>query len=176
MILKYQLTEEDFINYNVFISNHSASVQKMKQRVRLLFLLAFMILSAVLYYHDRTQGIICVVIAMVSFAVFPLFFNKLYNSVYSNAIRGSFKGRTGVPIYLEISETSLLVASKGAENTFAPDQVGSITELPTLILVRLKKGDNIIVAQKGIAHIDKIKAELRELSNKWGVPYRQVAG
>ncbi len=139
-----------------------------------MFLLAFILLSAVLYYYDRTNGIICVVIAMVSFAVFPLFFNRLYNSVYTNAIRGSFKGRTGVPIYLEVNETSLLVGSKGAENKFAPDQVDNITQLPTLILIRLKKGDNIIVAQKGIADIDKIKAELKQLSDRWRVPYKQI--
>lgn len=174
MTLNYQLSEEDYINYNMYLAATSDAIKKLKGRSRLLLLLLFILISSAFYYFNRVMGIVTMSVSIVAFLLFPLLYDKLYLRTYRSMLTGKFAGKTGIPILLQMDTQEIHIQSNGGEQRIPAEQVANVTDISTLFIVRLKTGDAIIIARKGIADIATIQQQIQQLAATWQVPYIAV--
>ena len=174
MMLKYQLTEEDYIRYNQYIMWRSPIMKKVVLILRIIVVISAVTVIAMEYKADRAwvAYIPIIVFGIVGYLVMPAAYRLVSDSMNRQLLKGRFKDVAGVPMYVELKDDLLLVSSRGSERRIDTAQIEAVIELPTLLLMKIKNNSHLIMPKQGVAGIDKVKEELKQLCNKLAIMYQ----
>jgi hypothetical protein len=147
----YQLSEEDFLAYQLYTAFHSDSVKRKMQNGRWgLFLGA--LLLAVLSFLIRylVMGSYFAVMAVLVLLFFPKYFRWRYQRHFRNHIREHYSGRVGITHSLEFTNEHLLLADKTSEGKVLLSEIKQLVETDQQFFVQLASGVSVIVPKREI--------------------------
>ena len=96
---------------------------------------------------------------------------RLYVRHYKSFINENFKDRQGRIVTLEFANDYIIARDCGSESKVMTTEFEEICEIPTIILVRLRGGQSLIIPKDMIIELDYLKARLRELANHLKIKY-----
>lgn len=172
MKITYSIDEQDFLDFQLFTASRSEEIRKRRFRARVFPPLMYLVLGLVLFFYHRLDfTMIFALLAVVWFFFYPVREKRLYRSSYERFIRENFREKFGKPATLTIDDRYMINKDAISENKISTDQLAEISEIPGLILIRLKKGQTFILPKDKIEGPETFRDDLKALAVRLNVAY-----
>lgn len=172
MIINYNLDENDFLTYQLFIASKSERIQKKRQRNRFLVLVFYILFGLYGYYTERTGLlVIFVIIAIAWFFLYPIWERKRYVNHYKGFIKENYKDRLGKVATVEINEAFILTKDETSESRVSTREVKNITDIGSVIFIRWDTSVSLVLPQNKISQFDQLRSYLKDLASQVNIDY-----
>lgn len=175
MTLTYQLNQNDFLQYHLFVASQTPRIKKKRTR-SWLTVTASMALLGLLFHRssDTFLAYYFFIFSIVSFVFFPLYQRMQYKKHYKKFIEDSYKDRTGKPVTIKLTDTTIETSDPGSTSTIKLSEMDHITETGDYFYLKLKTGGHLILPKTGINDQRALKHELKQLSNRLQIEFIEV--
>jgi hypothetical protein len=171
MTLTYKLSANDFLTYQLYTASQSGRVQKQRTRNKWVIALIFWVLGFILLYQRSfVEGSLALAVSVAWYFLAPIWERRRYINHYRAYISSTYGERLGAPTSLKIERDELFAKDEGSETKVMTGEIEEITELPSLILMKLKTGASFIIPKKEIDAAALI-AHLENMASEWRINY-----
>jgi membrane protein implicated in regulation of membrane protease activity len=151
MKFEYQLSEEDFLAYQLYTAFHSDSVKRKMRNGRLWLSLGALMLGALCFMVQYLiMGVYFVLIAVLVLLFFSRYFRWRYQRHFRNHIREHYTERMGVTQSIEFTKDHLRLADKTSEGKVDLSEIKEVVETNQQFFVQLASGISVIVPKNEI--------------------------
>ena len=171
MTIEYKISENDYLTHQLYLASISERIRKKRQRNRSLFPLFFTIIGLLALSKSGVLGIILFAFALSWFLFYPRSERKHYVEHYQGFIKENYQERIGRPVVLEFNDDFIYGKDEGSESKVLTKELEEIVELPTIVLLRLKGGQSLILPKDSIENIDSLTVRLKELAEYLKIEY-----
>lgn len=173
MELKYTLTENDYLQQQLYMASKSKLVNNQRKKSRILVfmvllgisLLFYMIGNTLIAYYLAGYGVIC-------FFLYPIYLKFYYQRHYRKYVKENFKNRIGIISTLLFKEDILEAYSENigsSEVKFSAFE--NISEIKDYFFIALKTGVSIMIPKSEIINIEAVRSELKMITEKIGINF-----
>lgn len=176
MTYEYDLDEQDFVDYQLFIVSKSERMLKKKRNSRLL-LTAGSFSIAAYFYAVGTSGMMYyfLLIGVLTALFYPKYYKWRYKNHYRNFIRTNYAARFNKPATLELTQSQVIARDDSGEGKVHLTEVEQVNETQNHFFLQLKSNDSLIIPKKKLDDFQNLKAEFKsrnlkivdELDWKW---------
>lgn len=173
MTIEYKIQEKDLLTLQQFIASSSESVKKSRHKNRItvpLFYVAISIVGFIL--DDIVLTLLFLAVAVLWSLFFPLYERKRYLNSFTTYIDEYLKDRIVDTISIEINDDFLLEKEGENEGKTATSNIQSISDIPSLIIIRLRGGLAHAIPKEQIPDIESLKNRLQKLAAHLGINYQ----
>lgn len=174
MNLEYALTEQDFLDYQMYSATKSARINKKRQRSRMgmsLLYLAFGVFF--LATQSYAFGAVFMGFAIIWFFARPMLDKKRYEKHFLGFINEHYKDSFDRKVNLELTDDYIFAKEAGMESKVATEEIVEVNELQKLLLIKLKKGQAVLLPKHSMESSDQLIAKLKEIAAKLNIPYTE---
>ncbi len=172
MVVEFKITENDFLIHQLYLASISDRIRKKRQRNRIIVPLIYSVVGIIAFsLSNSTTTIICFIIATLWFLFYPMREKRRYSKHYESFIKDSYKERIGRLAVIEFSNDFIVTKDEGSESKILTKEFEAMVELPTIILLKLKGGQSIILPKERIKNIDALIVRLNELADYLKIEY-----
>jgi hypothetical protein len=174
MKIEYKLDESHYLTYQLYIASVSESIIKKRKRNKILvpaFYLLFGILGLLSYQGPNLISAIFVIGGLLWYFYYPKWEKRRYIKHYKNFIKENYSNRFDKVITVQLEDDFLLATDDGSETKISTKEVEKVTELSTMLLLKLKNGTSILFPKDKIENIEKLIIKIKELANRLNIPY-----
>ena len=170
--IKYNLTEVDYLQLNLYYFDVEGSLGKNSQKIILVFLTIIAILIFLSIY--KNENLYAISLALV--ALFILIFHKKqmknnYEKMFKKSIQ-QYKNRFDKIVELKFTETEIEVKSVAGNTQFYNSQIKSVIETKEYFFIRLQP-EAIIIPKRELENIENINEYLNSLAKKLNIQYKE---
>jgi len=174
MQYKYQIYEQDFLDFQLYTASKSESIRRKKRNAWIGLTVAGLVL-AFLFQEDGMLGIYFLVASVVTLLFYPTYFKWRYKRHYENHIKQSHKNRFGESVIMEIHPDHIFTKDSTGEGKIYLSAIDQINETSKHFFVKISSGMTLIFPKKNIDN-EQLKEEFKalkipiheELDWKWG--------
>lgn len=171
MKVQYAINENDLLTHQLFIASKSDRIKKQRRRNRLMGL-AYLPIGVIFFFtHKYPLTISFFLLGVLWFFLYPLWEKGKFIRNYKLFINENFKDRIGRVVTIEINDESIFVKDNGNEGKVQLEELEGINEIPSMILLRLKGGQSLLLPRQEIVNTPELIIELKELALKLNIPY-----
>lgn len=172
MTLQYPIDENDFLTHQLYIASQSERIKKKRKRSRLIVPVAYVLMALMFYFQGKPElMIIFFIIAMCWYVIYPSWERKKYERHYRQFISENYKIRIGRMAAISINNDCFMTKDDGGESKILTSETDEIVEIPSLILIRLKSGQSLIIPKNKIVNIDDVRFTLKVLAHLLKINY-----
>lgn len=171
MTVEFKLTENDFLIHQLYLASISERIRKKRQRNRIQFPLFFTIIALLLLAKSIFLGIVLFIFALSWFLFYPISERKHYIEHYQSFIKENYQERTEKLAFVEFNNDFIFSKDETSEAKVSTKEIEEIVELPTIIFVKLKGGQSLILPKENIKNIEALIVRLKELANYLKIDY-----
>ncbi|MBZ4034337.1 hypothetical protein K6T82_06150 [Flavobacterium sp. 17A] len=173
MVIRYQLNANDFLQYQLYTASKSERIKKKRTRNKIIIPLIYAAFVLFDLYKEDTQGaIIFSAIGVLWFLLYPYWERRHYTKHYESFIKENYQNRFYKDIVIEFDHDFLLSKDiSGGEVKMATSEIEEINEISSVILIKLKLGNSLILPKDKIQNLDDVIPFLKELANGLNVKY-----
>lgn len=163
--LKYALTNEDFLEHQLYVASKSETIIKKRKRTRVIIPLVYLTLALFFFFNkgNYTSCIIFISIAVVWYLFYPIRSKKLHIKHYQNHINEHYKNRINVESEIEITNEYIFGKEKSGESKTSIEEIESLIELKNRFFLTLKTGLSLVIPKTAIHDITQFKNKITEL-------------
>lgn len=173
MELNYSLTEDDYLQQQLYLASKSKLIKKQRKTGRILVLMILLLIGFLFYeinnlpivYYFGGASIFC-------FCFFPIYLKIYYKRFFRKYVKENFKNRIGVTSKLLFKEDVLEVFSKdigSSELNFSGFE--NISEIKDYFFIALKTGLNIMIPKSEVENVEALRDELKMITEKKGISF-----
>ena len=162
--IDYQLEENDFLEFQLFVASQSQLIAKKKRRSWLLLSLASTALTV--NFIIKQGDFLAVYFGVISAAIilfYPRYFNWRYKRLYIKHIRENYVNRFGTIEHLEFLDNHLFVKDEIGEATINVSEVECVDEIPNHFFLKVSTGMSIVIPKNGLNNLNEIREEFQRL-------------
>jgi hypothetical protein len=174
MKFTFKLDEEDFLTNLLYTASTSSTVKKRRQKLRFIIPVLYILFGIISFDWIPGLAIAFIVFGILWLLFYPLREKKRYIRSYRKFIKESYSERIGRLCSFEVENDFLLLQEGGSDSRIPVSDVGSITEISTAIIIKLKTGAALLLPKDKITHTDDLKKILKELAGKLTIPYKEA--
>jgi hypothetical protein len=172
MTLQYTLDENDFLTHQLFIASKSKQISRKRKRSRIVIPVAYGAFAMLFYTQGRYELMaIFFLIAVLWFFIYPSWERKKYVKHYQNFIAENYKIRIGRMTSVALNNDQFITKDNGGESKILTTETDEIIEISTLILIRLKSGQSLIIPKLKIDNIEEVRSFLKSLADSLKINY-----
>jgi hypothetical protein len=172
MRLEFTLALEDYLIHQLYTITRSARAQKTRKMYWLYPSVFFFLIGLMDLYKDNQIGATThIIISLIWLFFFPLYYRWLHWQHCKGLIVEYFKDMIGQKNVIEIEDNYILESYYGSERKIYYNFIEEINDLPTLILIKLKTSESLIIPKAQIANLDELKAKLKETTASQNIIY-----
>ncbi|MEL6256759.1 MAG: YcxB family protein [Bacteroidota bacterium] len=166
MKISYTLTEEDFLQHQLYLASQSQRIRKKEQRTWKLLSFAFSALGVTLLFTGTASpaGPLSILFAGLTVFFYPAFVKRRYVDHYRNHIRENYQNRVGHPSDIELREDHLFMKDKTGEGKIKLEELEKLVETRHYYFLRLKSGPSIIFPKTQIQDLAAFRKSFEDLS------------
>lgn len=174
MTLNFQLSEADFLTYQLYIASDSETIAKKRKRTRFMIPILYIVLAV--YVWVASQNWIAA-LCMVGIAVLWWFFYPLYSAVryrkhFDKFIRKNYKNRFNRDIEVCFTQDIITMKDSASHSSMNTTEVEKLVEIVECFFVTLNTGAAIIIPKHAVENPSVFKERL----SGFGIPYQDSLG
>jgi hypothetical protein len=174
MTLSFQLSENDFLQHQLFVAAQSPSIKKSRKASLITCTIGFLILGLIFYLNEEHfLSIGFLVFAVITLLFFPAFQAKQLTKAYRHSINENYKNRFGKSVQATFTDDSILYNGSGSESKIALTSIGKVNELQDLFIVEITTGGGILIPKQQLENVASVRQLLQDVSRKLSVPFVQ---
>lgn len=164
MKLEFNLTENDFLNFQLFTAAHSKRIQNKKLKGWIILTVSPAALSIFSYkMGDNFTSIYCGVLSVIFAIFYPLYFKLVYKRHYKAYTKEVFSKRTGTAIEIELFSDVIVTKDKLGEGRFKVSEITKVDETAGQFFVNTSMGNAIIIPKIGSTNHDELRNQFAEM-------------
>ena len=166
MKLKYSLTNDDFLEHQLYEASKSKRIKNNRFKTRITFPIIYVILGiAWLLINDRLFfPITMFLLAALWFLFYPIRSKKNHIKHYRNHIEETYKNRINKLVEIEFKEDYTYTKDSGSESKIKTSEIKTLIELKNHFFLKLKTDLSLIIPKKEIINIENFKKEFVKLN------------
>lgn len=174
MIVNFQLSQKDFLRYQLFTVSQSKQLKKYRLRKRIAFPVVFGLFGLLFLFVPMPISIsfICWGVALVWFIIYPVWDKMRYKKRFVEFVNKNYASRFGKQVSIEIKENIITGNDNGFEIVVKPGELEEIIVIPELILIKIDDERVMLVANQKIEHPELFEDELKKIADKWKIPFK----
>lgn len=177
MTIEYSIDEQDFLTFQLFTASKSETIRKRRFRAKFFPVMMYIALGALMYVYGKPDlTIIFGLLTIIWFFMYPLREKRQYRVSYEKFIRDNFKDKLGQQASLIFHNQYLINKDQISESKVQYNQLEQITEIPELILIKLREGQTFILPKNKVGNLEEAKLYLKELAGRLNIPYSNEYG
>jgi len=170
--IQFNYTEQEFIDYQLYIASKSPSQQKRMFRNRWLVSLIYLGIAAVGFFNNNTSQIyIFIGLAILWYVIYPYWAKRFHKKYFTQFILQQNKDRIGNSVTVNLNDDNIQIQENGQEIELPIQQIVEIAELQKIILLRLNTDQVIILHKETNIPTEILIDYLKNLSLKRAIPY-----
>jgi hypothetical protein len=169
MNINYQLTNSDFLEYQLYTSSKSKSHKKKRFRSRVIIPIMYMLFGLYLAYKNGNNGIgiIFVGIGILWFAFYPIYSKWRYKNHYQKHIEENYKNRINKPVEIDFDENSVNAKDFTSESKIKGTELKELIETKNHFFIKLATDVSLIVPKHSVENQTEFKKRVTELGAKY---------
>lgn len=146
MIVRYKLSETDYLNNQLFIASRSERIKRKRRNSLIIVPVAYLALAIFGFLSiSNSMGIAFVILSLLWCLLYPKYQAKKYYNHYKSHIAENYKELCETEVTMEIREDVIVCSDSKAESKLKINAIGKIFELPTVYLLNINKASNIVM-------------------------------
>jgi hypothetical protein len=160
---KYKLTEDDFLQHQLYIASTSEYIIKKRKRAWILLTIAFFVISGFYFASGNiTLGGFLALSGLIYLFLYPSIQRRHYIRQYKRHIQNYYQNRVGEEVEVGFSGEHLIANSEASEGKIMISEIIGVSEISNLLFIHIRTGENLIVPK----HIDRFNQFKEELQQK----------
>lgn len=165
MKITYNISEQDFLDYQLFAASQSETVRRKKKNGWLWLTVACVVLALYFFLKDdMPMTYYFGSVAIVNAAFYPVYFRWRYKRHYQAHVRNNYAARFGQTETLEITGDDLHYKDKTGEGKIYLKEVTRVDETNKHLFLKLSTGFSLIIPKSELTMTDceTLKTKLKE--------------
>lgn len=172
MVLKYSLSEHDFLQYHLYVASKSQQVKR-NRRKSLFISTGILLLLALLFYSEKNNFL---AYSILGFGVLNMFFYSFYlrshyKEHYLKFIKENYKKRIDKTGSISFEDEFVETGCSTTESKISLIEIDEFIEIGEYFFLKLKSTGSIIIPKSKIVNVDIVREELQKLANKLNVKF-----
>lgn len=173
MELKYSLTENDYLQQQLYLASKSNQINKQRKRARIAVPIILLVIVFLSYFNENLFEAYCSAGAgIVWFFLFPIYLKRYYQRVFKKYVNENFKDRAGIVLSIAFKENALEVVSENiGKSEFNFSSFKNISEIENYFFIDVKASGNIMIPKAKIDNVEAVKNKLKTIAEKQGIEF-----
>ncbi len=168
MKISYQLSEDDYLAYQLYHSTRSKFIKYRLMRGWFLLTIGSLLLAAyfIFYNYNIHAATYFSILAIAAGFFYKKLFFWRYKRKFLKFIKESYSHRYGETDSLEFQRSQIVARDSQGEAKFKASNIEAVIETANHIFIKTSNNVSIIIPKKQVEDIDSIKRELKNLGLK----------
>ena len=169
MTINYQLTNSDFLEYQLYTSSKSELHKKRRFRSRIIVPIIYLLIG--LYFANKNEngaiGIIMAGIGIGWFAFYPMYSKWRYKKHFQKHVEENYKNRINKPVEINFDENSVNAKDFTSESKINGTELKELIETQNHFFLKLTTDLSLIVPKHSIGNQAEFKKRVTELGAEY---------
>ncbi|NMH89117.1 YcxB family protein [Flavivirga algicola] len=169
MKINYKLTNEDFLEYQLYTSSKSELHKKRRRNSRIMIPILFLLYG--LYLTKRDQNFIGIVlfgiVASVWFIFYPKYSKWRYKNHFKKHVEENYKNRINKPVELDFDKNSVNAKDFTTESKINGTELKQLIETKDHFFIKLATDLSLVVPKLSIENKTEFKKHVTELGAEY---------
>ncbi len=169
MTINYQLTNSDFLEYQLYTSSKSKSHKKKRLRSRYIVFILYTLLGLYFAYkneNNRMGGIIAS-FGLLWFAFYPVYAKWNYKRHFKKHVDENYKNRINKPVEIDFDANSVNAKDFASESKINATELKELIETQNHFFLKLTTDLSLIIPKNSIENKVKFKNRVTELGAEY---------
>lgn len=167
MQYKYQLSEEDFLAYQLFNASNSKIANRRKSMNQRMLSFGISLAALGFYFLNNYPGaILFALLAPLTFLFYPQYHRWRFKKHYQKYIKENYTNKINRDIELNIQEDHLSLKDAVSETIINIEDIGAIHETQRHFFVKISTGNSLLIPKEKINNLNDLLRQFSEL----GIP------
>lgn len=172
MVFTYKIDEKDFLIHQLYVASMSDRIKKKRQKSKVRVPAIYIFLGLFFVFLEVTSiGITLLIISPLWYFFYPIWEKGYYIKHYKGFIIENYKDRIDRNVNLEINNEFVITKENGSESKVLTSEFDEIVEIPSIILIKFKNGQWLILPKDKINELDLLTIRLKELAAYLNINY-----
>jgi len=169
MNINYQLTNSDFLEYQLYASSKSELHKKRRFRARIIGATIYLLVGLYLVNEngDVGIGILFAVLAILWFALFPMYSRWRYKRHFQNFVEENYKNRINKPVSIDFEGDFLNTKDGISESKIKGTELKELIETKGHFFIKLATDLSLIVPKQSIDNQMGFKKRVTDFGAKY---------
>ncbi|MBB3125311.1 hypothetical protein FHS04_002855 [Mesoflavibacter sabulilitoris] len=169
MNINYQLTNSDFLEYQLYTSSKSELHKKRRFRSRIIVPIIYLLIG--LYFANKNEnggiGIIMGGIGIGWFAFYPMYSKWRYKRHFKKHVEENYKNRINKPVEIDFDENSVNAKDFTSESKINGTELKELIETKDHFFIKLTTDLSLIVPKHSIENQTEFKKRVTEFGAEY---------
>ena len=172
MTFTYILTENDFLQNQLFVASKSKRVKKQRIKSWITVSLVFLVLSFLFYESGNTiMTYYFLGLGILAVCLYPFYLKWFYKRYYKKYIQEYYKNRFGVSARAKFTDNYIETFDISGESKMNLSEIKEIVETGDYFYLMLNSGGSFIITKMGIENRENVRKEFVNLADKLKIKF-----
>ncbi len=177
MTQSYKLSENDFLQYQVFAASKSKVIRKQRVRTRLIITFGSFAAGLLFYLsHNKFLAVYFVLFGCFYFLLNVSRGNNFYEKHYRKYVRENYQKRFDQPAIVTINTDNIECSDITGLTRINLSQFEEITETKNYYFLKMGSGGHFIIPRSGFENAESVKEELQRIAKDYQIPFNVDPG
>jgi hypothetical protein len=169
MNINYQLTNSDFLEYQLYTSSKSELHKKRRFRSRIIIPIIYIVLGIIFTNLNGKYGIgiSFIVFAILWFLFYPMYSKRRYKKHFQKHVEENYKNRINKPVEIDFDENSVNAKDFTSESKINGTELKELIETKDHFFIKLTTDLSLIVPKHSIENQTEFKKRVTELGAEY---------
>ncbi|WP_327019373.1 YcxB family protein [Croceibacter atlanticus] len=169
MTINYQLTNSDFLEYQLYTSSKSKSHKKKRLRSRYIVFILYTLLGLYFAYKNGNNGIGVIIASfgLLWFAFYPMYAKWNYKRHFKKHVEENYKNRISKPVEIDFDENSVNAKDFTSESRINGTELKELIETKDHFFIKLTTDLSLIVPKHSIENQSEFIKRVTELGAEY---------
>lgn len=169
MTINYQLTNADFLEYQLYTSSKSELHKKRRFRSRIIIPILYLVLG--IFFANQNGkfeiGIAFVLFGILWFVFYPMYSKWRYKNHFKKHVEENYKNRINKPVEIDFDENSVNAKDFTSESKINGTELKELIETHNHFFIKLTTDLSLIVPKHSIENQAEFKKRVTELGAEY---------
>ena len=168
MTINYQLTNSDFLEYQLYTSSKSELHKKRRFRSRIIIPIIYLVLGLFANQSGKFGiGIAFVIFGILWFVFYPLYSKWRYKNHFKKHVEENYKNRINKPVEIDFDENSVNAKDFTSESKINGTELKELIETKNHFFIKLTTDLSLIVPKHSVENQTEFKKRVTELGAEY---------
>ncbi len=154
MKIKYELTEDDYLAYQIHASSVSERIQAKKRKQHQFLVIGCIIVALFFFFVGKLFMVVLLVFyAFVAGLFFKKYFDWRYKQHYKAYIKEVYKNRFGIIAELEFAADVIRSKDRIGEGKVKLNEIERVDETDSHLFMKISNGESFIIPKQKIENL-----------------------
>ncbi|QXP78751.1 MULTISPECIES: YcxB family protein [Winogradskyella] len=169
MKINYELTNSDFLEYQLYTSSKSESHKKKRFRSRYIVFILYTLIGLYFAYKNDNKAIggIIASFGLLWFAFYPMYAKWNYKRHFKKHVEENYKNRINKPVEIDFDENSVNAKDFTSESKINGTELKELIETKNHFFIKLTTDLSLIVPKHSIENQTEFKKRVTDLGAEY---------